>query len=232
VGLLSILYRDEHLVAIDKPDGLLVHRSRISNDHVFALQLLRDQVNRRVYPAHRLDRPVSGVLLFALDPVVAARLGDAFAERRVAKTYIALVRGVTDEQGIVDHPLREDGDGELQEATTRYRRLATAEVPVAVPPHPSARYSLVEAEPLTGRMHQIRRHFRSQSHPIIGDTQHGDGRHNRLFRERFGVWRLLLHARRLRFTHPVDGREMVIEAPVPADMQSLFGQLGWANVPV
>jgi tRNA pseudouridine65 synthase len=232
MGLLPILFRDEYLVAIDKPEGLLVHRSRISGDHIFALQLVRDQVNRRVYPAHRLDRPVSGVLLFALDPAVASKLGECFAARLVAKTYVAVVRGVTAESGIMDQPLREEGDGDLQEAVTRYRRLATTEVPVAVPPHPSARYSLVLAEPLTGRMHQIRRHFRNESHPIVGDTQHGDGRHNRLFRERFGVWRLLLHARQLRLSHPVSGRDLVIEAPIPAEMRSLFDQLGWGAVPV
>ncbi len=226
-GLLKILYRDDDLVAIDKPCNLLVHRTRISGDHVFALQLLRDQLNQYVYPVHRIDRPTSGVLLFALSQDAARQLCNAFAERRIEKTYIAVVRGYTEEAGVIDYPLSESGDELLQDAVSRYRRLATAECPEAVGPHPSARYSLLSVHPETGRMHQIRRHLKHVSHPIIGDTQHGDGRHNRFFREKFGIGRLLLHARSLAFPHPRTGEQTVVEAPLHEEMVELFRRLGW-----
>ena len=232
MGLLRILYRDESLVAVDKPDGLLVHRTRISGDHVFALQLLRDQIGRTVYPVHRLDRPVSGVLVFALQPQTAAKLCGEFAAHRVRKTYLAVVRGFADEQGLIEYPLADEAGRPPQPAATAYRRLATAEVAEPVGPNPTARYSLVEIEPATGRMHQIRRHLRHASHPVIGDTQHGDGRHNRFFRERFGVFRLLLHARRIALAHPADGRMLAIESPVPEEMTAALRSLGWTGVAV
>jgi len=228
MGLLKVIYRDEHLVAIDKPEGLLVHRTRISRDHVFALQLLRDQIGAYVYPVHRLDRPTSGVLVFALSPEIAARLCAEFSSRRVAKRYIAVVRGFTDESGVISHPLPEECEGEAQDARTSFRRLAAAELPVPMPPNPTARFSLVEAAPETGRMHQIRRHFRHASHPVIGDTQHGDGKYNRLFRDRYSIRRLLLHALSVEFAHPAGGEALKISAPVPEEMSSLFAKLGWA----
>ena len=228
-GLLNILYRDDDVVAIDKPCNLLVHRTRISGDHMFALQLLRDQLSRFVYPVHRLDRPTSGVLLFALSKDAARRLCDAFAARRVEKTYIAVVRGYTEETGMIDPPRGASGAEPLQEAVTRYRRVATAECPEPVGPHPSARYSLLSVHPETGRMHQIRRHLKHVSHPIVGDTQHGDGRHNRFFREHFGLGRLLLHARTLAFPHPRTAERTVVEAPLHGDMVDLFERLGWGG---
>jgi len=227
MGLLRILYRDKRLVAIDKPERLLVHRTRLARDHTFALQLLRDQIGQFVYPLHRLDRATSGVLVFALDPESARAFCELFASRQARKEYIAVVRGFTDETGRIEHALREEKGAPEQEAVTEYTRLATAELPVPVGPHASARYALVRAEPHTGRMHQIRKHFKHISHPLIGDTQHGDGRHNRLFRERFGCRRLLLHAQRITLPHPTTGHGLTIEAPVPAEMTSLFTELGW-----
>lgn len=227
-GLLNILYRDDDVVAIDKPCNLLVHRTRISRDHVFALQLLRDQLGQYVYPVHRLDRPTSGALLFALSAEAARELCDAFAARRVEKTYVAVVRGFTEEAGVIDHPLSETREDPPQDAVTRYKRLATAEWPESVGPHSSARYSLLSVHPETGRMHQIRRHLKHASHPVIGDSQHGDGRHNRFFRERFGVARLFLHARKLAFPHPRTGAQQIVEAPLHDDMAALFRRFGWS----
>ncbi|MBN1674219.1 MAG: pseudouridylate synthase [Kiritimatiellae bacterium] len=229
MGLLRILYQDETLVAIDKPCGLLVHRTRIARDHTVALQLLRDQLGRFVYPVHRLDRPTSGVLLFALEPETASRLGAQFSAREVTKTYLGVVRGFTEEQGVIDYPLREQDSDARQEAVTEYRRLATAELAEPVGPNPSARCSLVEAHPQTGRMHQIRRHFKHVAHPVIGDTQYGDGRHNRLFRDRFNCYRLLLFAQGLALKHPATGNDLLIRAPLPEEMASLFEQLGWGS---
>lgn len=192
---LTLLYRDERYVAVDKPCGLLVHRSPLDRHATdFALQRLRDQIGRRVYPVHRLDRPTSGVLLFALDSEAARIAGEAWMDGRATKTYLAVVRGHVPEADVIDYPLVEEPGCAPVPAITEYRRLATTELPIPVGRYATARYSLVGAIPRTGRLHQIRKHFHHVSHHVIGDTTHGDGRHNRMLRERLGIERLLLHA--------------------------------------
>ncbi len=224
---LTILYQDAHYVAIDKPPGLLVHRSRISQDRAFALQTLRDQLGRHVYPVHRLDRATSGVLLFALSAEAARRLVAEFERQAVDKEYLAVVRGWVEERGLIDHPVADDeGSGIAQAARTRYGCLARVELPFAVDRYPTSRYSLVSASPETGRRQQIRKHFKHLSHPLIGDTTHGNGRHNRFFREEFGVRRLLLMAHRLTFRQPISGEWVTISAAIDADwtkVERLFG---------
>lgn len=236
--MLPILYRDEHLVAIDKPSGLLVHRTNLArHDERFAVQLLRDQIGQHVYPAHRLDRGTSGVLLFGLSSEIAQALGLAFTERRVDKRYLAVVRGHPPETGEIDHPLArirdayEDGsdEGDAQEAVTRYRRLATCELPVPVDRYPTSRYALLELDPLTGRRHQIRRHLKHISHPIIGDATYGKGRHNRMFQERFGCGRLLLACVEMAFEHPVNGARVVLRAGIEGAFLRLVEGLGWSH---
>lgn len=210
---LPILFRDRWLCAIDKPCGLMVHKTVRSDDRVFALQSLRDQLGQRVWPLHRLDRATSGVLLFALDAETAAVVGHQIMSRSVAKRYLAVVRGFTERSGRIDHPLS-TGDQRLpQAAVTCYRRLATMELPEPVGRYPVARYSLVEIQPETGRTHQIRRHFKHLFHPLVGDTTYGEGRHNRLFRQRFGCHRLLLHAVELGLLHPRTQQRLEIRAP-------------------
>jgi tRNA pseudouridine65 synthase len=216
---LNLLYRDPWLAAVDKPSGMLVHRSAIDrHETIFAMQTLRDMLGQRVYPLHRLDKPTSGVLLFALDRETARTMGERFGQRQVAKRYLGLVRGwpgdSPDQQGWqrIDHPLKEeldaytdelaDPDKPAQTAITRYRVRARCELPIANGRHPSSRYALVEAWPETGRKHQIRRHMKHIFHPLVGDTTYGDGRHNRIFRDHFDNRRLLLAATRLQFNHP------------------------------
>ncbi len=226
---LTILYRDENFVAIDKPAGMLVHRTWIAEEAAeYAMQRLRDQLGQHVFIIHRLDRPTSGVLLFALSSEAARDMCAQFESRTVTKRYLAVVRGWTEESGVIDHPLREEKHKEPQPALSRYRRLATVELPIAVGRYPQARYSLVEVQPETGRMHQIRKHFAHIFHPLIGDTTYGEGRHNRLFREHFGSERLLLHASELGFVHPYSGAPLTIHAPLPPDLAALFTQLGWS----
>lgn len=225
MDLLTILYRDEQLVAIDKPHNLLVHKSRLSRDHLAVVQLLRDQVNRLVYPVHRLDRATSGVLLFALTPEAARFCGAAFETREVRKRYLAVVRGNPGTDGVIDHPLRPpDGDLE-QDALTRWSRLAGTELPDAAGPHATGRYALLEIEPRTGRQHQIRRHFKHLSHPLIGDTTYGDGRQNRFFRERFQCYRLLLHSADLWIPHPTRHTPLHLHAPLPPSMRTVLDQV-------
>ena len=239
--MLNILYRDDMLIAIDKPSGLLVHRSLIDKHETrFAIQLLRDQIGQRVYPLHRLDKPTSGVLLFALTEEAARVMGAVFERNAVQKNYLAVVRGYTAEQACIDYPLREEldrmtdaraqQDKPAQPAITDYRRLATLELDIPDSRHPTSRYSLLSVTPRTGRKHQIRRHMKHIFHPIIGDTTHGDGRHNRIFREHLHCQRLLLCARELRFTHPDSGAPILIQAPLDAEFQrivALFGDVCW-----
>lgn len=209
---LELVYRDEHMVAINKPHGLLVHRSKLAADaSEFAVQLLRDQLGQRVTPVHRLDRKTAGVLLFALNDDVNRKLNAMFDHGEVHKTYLALVRGYTDKEATVNYPLRKE-NGQLQEAITRYQSLEYTEVSIPLGKHSTQRYTLVEVNPLTGRMHQIRKHFNHLRHPIIGDRPHGCNKQNRLFKEKWNMNTMLLHASKIQLQHPVSGKNLVIEA--------------------
>lgn len=234
---LTEIYRDPWLLAVHKPAGLLVHRSPIDRHETeFALQYARAlNGGDHVYPVHRLDRPTSGLLVFARDPDTASRLGKAMMTGGVSKTYLAMVRGWPSEQGLIDHPLREEPEdrrrkGEPQpvrHARTRFERLATTEIPVAIEGYPSSRYSLLALCPETGRKHQLRRHMKHISHPIIGDANHGRGRHNRYFAERFPPGRLMLAATAMRFVHPVTGTLLELQAEPEASflgVLSVFGE--------
>jgi len=223
---LRIVYRDEHLVAVDKPAGMAVHRSRQHPDAAVLLQRLRDQLGQWVWPVHRLDPPTSGLILFALDPDTAQVLGKQFREREVEKQYLAVVRGWPDEAGVIDYPLRRKGRTERQAAVTEYRRLATTELPIPVAPHPTARYALVELRPITGRQHQLRRHMKHISHPIIGDTTYGKGPHNRLFRERFSSGSLLLRAMGLRLNLPGSGQRLELSAGMNEEWRGVLDGVG------
>jgi tRNA pseudouridine65 synthase len=212
-----------------------VHRTALdSRATEFAVQRLRDQLGRPVYPAHRLDRATSGVLLFALDPAIHARLAAAFEAGEVTKRYLAIVRGWPPPTQLIDHALsrlEDDGAGPVagpaRAAQTALTTLATAELAVRVDRYPTSRYALVALEPRTGRRHQLRRHLSHVHHPIVGDTTYGQGRHNRLFRDRFGSSRLLLHAQSLGLVHPVTGTPLVIHAAPPPDFAAVAGALGF-----
>jgi len=234
--MLDILYIDEAIVAINKPTGLLVHRSPIDKYETrFAIQLTRDQIGQRVYPVHRLDKPTSGVLLFALSSEVAALLTKQFTAKTVHKRYQAIVRGYTQDSGVVDYALQEqldkmtdsmaDPDKGAQIAITHYRRLATTELPYPLGRYDSVRYSWVSLEPKTGRKHQLRRHMKHIFHPIVGDTTHGDGKHNQFLRKQFDLPRLMLHASELSLQHPRTAQALTIEAPLPDDFTHLLRQL-------
>lgn len=223
--MLEILYQDEHLVAVNKPSGLLVHKSPIDKRETeFALQLVRDQIGLYVYPIHRLDKPTSGVLLFALSSEMARLMSEMFKTHLIQKEYIAVVRGYTQEEALIDYELKvlldkkadkdRSDNKEPQEAQTYYKRLSTVELPYAVGRYPMGRYSLVRLLPKTGRKHQLRRHMKHILHPIVGDTKYGRNEHNNLFREKLDTHRLLLHADKISFIHPLTNRTLVIEAGV------------------
>ncbi|PWK78218.1 tRNA pseudouridine65 synthase [Mucilaginibacter oryzae] len=225
--MLEIIYRDENLVAINKPHGLLVHRSPIAADaSQFALQLLRDQIDAKVNPVHRIDRKTGGILLFAFDKQTEIAMQKAFMENRVSKKYLAIVRGHTIDAEDIDYPLRKE-NGTLQDAFTSYTTLKRAELDIAFGKHPTSRYSLVEAVPATGRMHQLRKHLSHIFHPIIGDRTHGCNKQNKLFSERWEMNTMLLHASQLTFEHPVTAMEINIEAGLQPEFKRVMDIMGW-----
>jgi tRNA pseudouridine65 synthase len=252
--ILTILYQDEYLVAIDKPAGLFVHRSFMDKGEIyFALQLVRDQIGQYVYPVHRLDRPTSGVLLFALNKNVAQKLNEAFAnksnslgvseknsETDLTKTYYALVRGhmpVTTKAELIDYSLKEkldklgdknvSRDKAAQSAQTYYQVIKQASLPITLGKFDTVRYSLVKLLPITGRRHQIRRHLAHLRYPIIGDINYGDNKQNPFFIEHFGFKRLMLIAKSLSFMHPITNKQVIITAEFDSQWQHVFTELGW-----
>lgn len=209
---LAIIYQDDYFVAINKPHGLLVHRSPIAADaSIFAMQLLRDQIGQRVYPVHRLDRKTSGVLLFGLNSEITALLQQGLASKNTQKEYWAIVRGFFPEQLKVDYPLTNDR-GKKQDAITNFKLVEQTELPIPYGKHATSRYSLIKAFPETGRMHQIRKHCNHLRHPIIGDRPHGCNKQNRLFKERWDMTTMLLHAAQLTLIHPINQAKMVLQA--------------------
>lgn len=233
---LRLLHLDDDLVAIDKPAGLLVHPSALdAHEQRSALKLLRDQLGRPLWPLHRLDKATSGVLVFALNAEAAGRWGRAFESGAVRKQYLALVRGWAADEGVIDTPLARDPEqpstGQpLLPSLTRYRTLQRFDWPFSVDArHPSSRYALVLVAPETGRRHQIRRHFKQIAHPLVGDTTHGKGAHNRAVASWLGVSRLWLHALRLEL--PREGGALVIEAPAGGEWQRLLQPPALAGSP-
>ncbi|MFZ5636152.1 MAG: pseudouridine synthase [Pseudomonadota bacterium] len=222
-GPIPVLYRDETLAVVDKPAGLMVHDSALARGETdFVADRLREQFGRPIFLVHRLDRATSGCLLLAFDRETASRLGKTLMSREFEKDYLAVCRGwPAEETFVVDHPL-DGGPGKPQKkpAITRFERLAVCELALpsvaAGTEFPTSRYALLRAHPDTGRFRQIRRHLKHLSHHLIGDTSHGDGRHNRAFRA-LGIHRMLLHAERLRFPHPHGGETVDAAAPPDAE---------------
>lgn len=227
-NILPILYQDDHYIAINKPPALLVHRTGIdARETRFAMQLLRDQIGQRVFPVHRLDKPTSGLLLFALDEIALVEMKRLFEERQVAKRYQAITRGFAPDDGAIEHPLRkllERGpkakSDEAQEAITQFQTLSRIELPFPSGRYETTRYSHVELFPQTGRRHQLRRHMSHIDCPIIGDTKHGDSRQNKAFLDRFGFCRLFLHATQLSFEQPITRKAIRIDAPLWPDFKN------------
>ena len=224
--MLEILFQDEDLIAVNKPHGLLVHRSSIAADtSEFALQILRDQIGKTVYPAHRLDRKTSGVLLFSLNKEMDSKIQTAFSLNQIKKEYLAVLRGHTDYAGSIDYPLKKE-NGTVQDALTDYQTLALSEIDLPFGKFPTSRYSLVQAKPQTGRMHQIRRHFAHIFHPIIGDRPHGCNKQNKLWKDTFQHDTMLLHAKSITFEHPMTRENILIQANLQKEFDRALKILG------
>lgn len=237
--ILNILYEDESLVAVYKPEGLLVHKSNIDkHETLFLLQLLRDQIGCYVYPVHRLDKPTSGVIVFAKTSAMAAAIKLQMEENSAVKEYLLICRGYCPEHGRIDHPLKPvvdfkskrgkpAADKPAQEATTDFERLATIEIAAEIDKYPNSRFSFVKARLMTGRKHQIRRHFKHLSHPIIGCPKYGKSKYNHYFANHFSAARLLLHAYRLTFAHPVTGDKLIVQANPEGPFLTVLDRFDW-----
>jgi tRNA pseudouridine65 synthase len=211
---LTVLYRDQRLIAVSKPSGMIVHRGW-GRDAITVADIVRDQlIGAPVHAIHRLDRGTSGVLLFALDPDAARDLQAEFEAGRVIKRYFALVRGPMLESCVLDHPVPQREGGDRVPAVTEFRPLAH-----------SGRWTLVEACPRTGRLHQIRRHLKHLSHHVVGDVRYGKGDVNRFFRENYDLNRLALHAFALELKYP-DGNQLLLQADLPPDLFHALEKLG------
>lgn len=255
---LQIIYQDEHLVAVYKPAGLLVHRSNVDRHETrFLLQELRNQIGQHLFPVHRLDKPTSGIILFALSSAVASLLQSDMESNKTSKEYLLVCRGYCPEAGTIDHPLKPIDDFQskhkkkraakdkqliaagmppsqpqaepkpAQHAVTEFRRLDTCELDVQLERYPQSRYSLVLATLLTGRKHQIRRHFKHLSHPLIGCPKYGKSKHNNYFTEHLGASGLLLHAYRLCLTHPITGKTLKLVAEPSGSLQVILERFKW-----
>jgi len=228
---MRILYQDEAIVVVAKLSGMLVHPNQHAQDETTLLPLARDASGgAHLYPVHRLDRGASGVLVLARTSAFAAALHPQFEDGRADKRYLAAVRGMPPDTGVIDHPLPRREDGPRVPAVTEYRRLATVTVPLLPQElEREQRYSLVEAHPRSGRLHQIRRHLKHIAHPVLGDVNHGRSEHNRLCRQRFGLDRLALHAISLSFIHPLTSAPVTFRAPLPEDLVVPLRRMGFAQ---
>ena len=227
-----ILFQDEDLVVFEKPAGVSVHPPEdptLSRRGVDLIRILRTQTGRSVFPVHRLDRATQGVMVMAFDGKTAGKIQSEFRSGGIEKSYLLMCRGWTSEDGVIEIPLESNPDvpdSPLQEARTSYATLAQFELPIPCGRYPTSRFSLVEARPGTGRFHQIRRHFRKISHPLIGDSRHGDGRQNRLWRELLGESRLFLMAWSLGFRHPRTGDFMRFRSRFAKAWHPVFDRAG------
>lgn len=228
---LPLLYEDQWLAVVNKPAGLMVHDSKLARgEDDFLADRLREQLGKPIFLVHRLDRATSGCLLLAFDRESASTLGKTLMGGEVEKDYLAVCRGWPAEEAFtVDHDL-DGGPGKpvKKQAITHFQKLLTGELPIPSAGFPTSRYALLRCQPQTGRFRQIRRHLKHVFHHLIGDTSHGDGRHNRTFRMH-GVHRMLLHAERLAFPHPQDGRRIEVRAPLDAEFCKAFQLLGWGE---
>lgn len=232
---LPILYHDSDLVIINKPSGLLVHRSPIDKcETQFAVQLLRDQIGQVVYPVHRLDKPTSGILLFALNTDIVRQLSVQWD--KVEKNYLAITRGKV-ENCFIDHPITtkpDKGDNftqaKIQSAQTDIQVIATTTLNIGFGKlahrYPTTDFSLLSVTPKTGRKHQIRKHLKHINHPIVGDTRYGRGEINRYFRKHYDCNRLLLHCQTMTFSHPISGKRLSVSAEITwnTKIQNLFNK--------
>jgi len=225
-----VLFEDKYILAINKPNNILVHHStmaRNQSDEKSLIQLLFDKYELPFYPIHRLDRKTSGILLFAKKKEYVAPFQELFISNQIQKIYNGIVRGYIAESGKIDTPVKGRDANMHKEALTHFKRLKTIELDIPVHPYNNSRYSLVELTPKTGRLHQLRIHLNKISHPLIGDPKYGDRFHNRMFESEFGYSNLFLHAKQLELIHPFTKDKLLITAKFPENWNIIFKEFSW-----
>lgn len=229
ISSIDIIYEDELMVVVNKPNNFLIHQSHYARNiqEPTLLDFLHTQLNTKLYPVHRLDRKTSGILLLLKDKSAVADFQALFTSNAITKTYYAITRGFAPPTGSIDFPVKNDDTGVYKEALTHYQTINNIVLDIPVHPYSTSRYSLVQLTPKTGRMHQLRKHLNKVSHPIVGDYKYGDRFHNRMFEREFNCHYLFLHAYRLQFKHPLTGLEHTFTAPFPKDWEMLFKRFNW-----
>jgi len=227
---IEVCFEDEHIIAVNKPNNILVHHSfmaRNMDQESTLIELLQEQLKLKLYPAHRLDRKTSGIILLVKKREEVKQFQDLFKFNKIYKTYHALVRGFTPEMGTIDSPVKGRDANVHRDAHTEYRKLQEVCLDIPVHPYQNSRYSLLELKPQTGRLHQLRIHLNKISHPIVGDPKYGDRFHNRMFEEQLGMSKLFLHASSLTFAHPFNNKKVYINAKLPADWCRIKRRFNW-----
>lgn len=224
---IQVLFEDEELLIVNKPNNQLVHASYYARNikEKSLIQTLKDKYNTSFFPIHRLDYKTSGALIIGKTSETARFVQSQFEEGTILKTYLALLRGYTADTGEVNSPVKNPNSGKYKEALTHFETLTRTEVAIPVQPYPQSRYSFVKFNPKTGRMHQLRKHANKISHPIIGDHKYGNRHHNRMFAEEFGLPNLFLHSYKIQFVHPASKKSIEIIAPLPDFWKQAFSEL-------
>lgn len=228
---IPICFEDDYIIAVTKPCNVLVHHSymaRNMDEETTLLDLLQEQYKHKYYPLHRLDRKTSGIILLAKTREHVSVFQDLFLQNKIQKTYFALVRGFAPESGLIDSPVKGRDANVYKEALTTFKKINKIALNIAVHPYESSRYSLVELNPKTGRLHQLRIHLNKISHPIIGDPKYGDRFHNRMFEKEFYCTNMFLHARKIEFIHPITKLDVCVESRFPSHWLTIFERFNWA----
>lgn len=230
--MISVVYQDQYCLVVSKPNNVLVHHahhSRNKSEEASLLQLLEQQLEQRFYPIHRLDRKTSGIILLATKTEYVSKFQELFTSQEIQKTYYGIVRGFAPDSKIIDSPVKGRDADVYKEAETHLKTLETKTLNIAVKPYDSSRYSLVELQPKTGRLHQLRIHMNKISHPLINDAKYGDKNHDLMYEREFGWTKLFLHAGSLEFVHPFTEKNLFLKAEFPADWLDLFERFKWKN---
>jgi tRNA pseudouridine65 synthase len=226
---IDIIYEDDYMIVVNKPNNFLIHESHYARNirEVTLLEFLEQQLGYPVYPAHRLDRKTSGIILLLKDKQYVSQFQELFTSNTMHKTYYAIVRGFSLNTGTIDSPVKNDDTGVYKDALTKYESVANIQLDISVHPYDNSRYSLVKLMPETGRMHQLRKHLNKISHPIVGDYKYGDRFHNRMFETEFNCIYMFLHAYQLDFIHPLTHQKWSLTANFPKDWEVLFEKFNW-----
>jgi len=232
VKSIEIVYEDDYLIAVNKPNNFIVHESHYARNikEITLLDFLYQQLGYHVYPIHRLDRKTSGILVLLKNKEFVAQFQALFTSNSINKTYYAIVRGFSKDSDSIDSPVKNDDTGVYKDALTKYETIQQFETEIPVHPYNTSRYSLVKLTPETGRMHQLRIHLNKISHPIVGDYKYGDRFHNRMFENELNCIYMFLHAYSLEFIHPITNKKLVLSANFPNDWDKIFKKFNWNSI--